>query len=1121
MLASQWGQRKPSYDFVVVGSGYGGAITAGRIAAANLHPKPSLCILERGREWPIGSFPDSVPKVLAAARRDGNPLGLYEFLTYRDISVIKGSGLGGTSLINANVAIVPDAEVFQSGDWPRSLTRESLLPYYQRARQVLGARPHPRAAELAKVQALDRRAREIGARAEGLDIAVNFTVNGLNDQGVPQAPCNDCGDCVTGCNFGAKNTLYMNYLPMARNAGAEIFTQAKVEWIEKRPGGGWRIHGRHWSDDGRDEAFALDAGNVILAAGAINSTEILMRSAARGLSVSPALGTCFSGNGDFFGLAYNGDFATGVLGYGQGRPGSGDAAPPGPTIVGVVRYNGNAPAANRIAVEDLSFPSAYVLAAKAVFAAVRGEDTWAGNEEAERRRVLQDLNVLRPHDPDGALNHTMLYLVMGFDDARGTMVFETPWYEPDGRMRIEWEGVGRQVAFTRINEELRRHARALRADFISNPLWNVFEARHLITAHPLGGVPVGEDYLQGAADPFGRVFSGDGAVHAGLLVADGALVRSALGVNPFLTISALAEHVAERKIRELGGEAYPAPPRAVALSAAADPLEAPEWREDQLERVFRRSETLPISAIVNKGGAPQVDLAAGEIRNDTAWKGFFPKRHILNGLSSALFTGFKKRFFLENGRYVGVTSDTDGRIRARNSLEEIKLDKAQGSLEPGRYILLRYLDFPWQGFYDIFKIITPDLLIGRVYLGEFPNGTRMFTFPMTRRYSIARMSVEDHRTLFEQAAVPAKEDLAGAWRMDVVSNANQAGGAAYLSFEVKPDGRLESRYQLMGLIEGLVMPSFARDHFRLNDFTPFHDEIRRVSGDLMVGKWITDLPPGAPALLGSSSLGIFHGEAGGRFGFYYLLSRTGAQTAPAPTLLRPFLEARLPDGLGMTFDEEMVGCYAEGASEPPSAVDQPGAVPCSFRARMTIRDVNEFIDGFEHEAGMEGSIAFGKLLGEGPARFPIDPRNSSFRYLRVNPATGEAEMNYRIAFRSPDGREFLLEGNKYMQKSGGAGARAVRDLLGDYTTLYCRLLEVSHGDRKGIGTAYLRFRTFEDLAATANLAGFLRSFQVTGTSDPLLRLQAQMRFLAFTGQFVQREYDPLAPEIRAATGGGV
>jgi cholesterol oxidase len=129
-----------------------------------------------------------------------NPLGLYELLTYSDIGVIKGSGLGGTSLINANVAIVPEESTFRRAGWPASLNLASLRPYYDRARNVLAAGPHPRAAQLAKVQALDRRAREFGGRAEPLDIAVNFTISGTNPYGVHQETCIDCGDCVTGCN---------------------------------------------------------------------------------------------------------------------------------------------------------------------------------------------------------------------------------------------------------------------------------------------------------------------------------------------------------------------------------------------------------------------------------------------------------------------------------------------------------------------------------------------------------------------------------------------------------------------------------------------------------------------------------------------------------------------------------------------------------------------------------------------------------------------------------------------------------------------------------------------------------------------------------------------------------
>ena len=143
MFTSLWEQRKTSYDFVVIGSGYGGAITAARLASAKLSPKPSVCILERGKErWPGNlRFPDTLDGVMDEFRSEANPLGLYELLNYADITVVKGCGLGGTSLINANVAATPDAEVFEQADWPQALRWENLRPFYDRARQTLGPGP--------------------------------------------------------------------------------------------------------------------------------------------------------------------------------------------------------------------------------------------------------------------------------------------------------------------------------------------------------------------------------------------------------------------------------------------------------------------------------------------------------------------------------------------------------------------------------------------------------------------------------------------------------------------------------------------------------------------------------------------------------------------------------------------------------------------------------------------------------------------------------------------------------------------------------------------------------------------------------------------------------------------
>ncbi len=545
MLTTNWEQHKTEYDVVVVGSGYGGSITAARLAAAtHAGRKLSVCILERGRErWPGNrSFPDTPDEVASEFRSDLNPDGMYELLMYPGISVLKGCGLGGTSLINANVAAVPDAEVFEQPEWPKALTLDHLRPYYDRARTIIGARPDPRAWKYPKVHALDKRARELGMRAVPLDLAINFTGTGINEFGMPQAPCRGCGDCDTGCNKLAKRALYMNYLPMARNNGAQIFTQSNVDWVARLPGGGWRVYGRNREESAMGERFTLDARSVILAAGSIHSTELLLRSQAHGLSVSPAVGTRFSGNGDFFGIAYNGDSRTLISGIGNNFNDETAKNLPGPAIVSGIHYNGVRAVADRFQVEDLTIPSAFVEACRRVFPTLPRQSA-NGDSPEQRTRIQRDQNLATKDDLDGAFNHSMMYMVMSADDASGRMVLDSA-----DRVRVEWADAGRQRVFAQLDEELRRHAQALGASHIANPMWSMLNLGQLTTSHPLGGCPVGEDYEQGAVDEFGRVFRGDGGVHDGLFVADGAIVPRPLGVNPFLTISALAERIAERMV---------------------------------------------------------------------------------------------------------------------------------------------------------------------------------------------------------------------------------------------------------------------------------------------------------------------------------------------------------------------------------------------------------------------------------------------------------------------------------------------------------------------------------------------------------------------------------------------
>jgi cholesterol oxidase len=569
-LANHWEERLPDgYDVVIIGSGYGGAITAARLAAAQWpDAKPSICVLERGREWLPSEFPDNLQAGAGALRNPVNPLGLYDFRIGPDIGAWMASGLGGTSLINANVAIVPDHEVFDNPQWPQAIrdARDSgaLDTLFTRVRATLHAGRHPQGQSLSKVQALQLGAQgKPGADFDLCDIAVNFEFEGENSAGVQQRKCINCGDCITGCNVGAKNTLDTNYLALAKAAGVHIFTQVEVDHVAAPAQGGYSVFYKHRTTAGTEEGSITARRALVVSAGAMGSSAILLRSAANGLQLPATLGTRFSGNGDFIAFAYNSDHRTNALGWGAHpesdrarriQPAPPPAPPlfPGPSIVSRVKYNTDRPLAERTTFEDLSLPLIYIDAARATFATFIGKDTDPTNffdnvREFERR--ARDFGALDPRLEGGALNYTLMYLIMGQDNSGGKVELDAT-----GEPTITWPGVGSQNVFKNELALALEHATKLGATFIENPIWAFSPFHTLLTPHPLGGCPMGETAATGLVNHLGQVFSQDGGTFDGLYVTDGSIVPTTIGVNPFLTISALTERIAEGIIADLGGQ---------------------------------------------------------------------------------------------------------------------------------------------------------------------------------------------------------------------------------------------------------------------------------------------------------------------------------------------------------------------------------------------------------------------------------------------------------------------------------------------------------------------------------------------------------------------------------------
>ena len=543
---------KPEYDVLVIGSGYGGAIAASRMARAG----KKVCVLERGREIVPGEYPDTPLEAageMQARVKGGKQIGsrtaMFDFRYNKDINVLLGCGLGGTSLINANVSIPPDPRVFADANWPQGIKNDVdtlLKAGYERAQAMLQPLPFPTNFPTPdKLQVMEKAAHSLGKEVTRLPINVAFheMPGNINHVGIEQAPCNYCGDCVSGCNVGAKSTTLMNYLPDARNHGAELFECAEVQSLEKKDDH-WIVHFK-FLESGQDvfdaPAFVVKADIVILGAGTLGSTEILLRSKKSGLRLSDKLGQRFTGNGDVLGFGYNADTSINGIGYGAKEPGG--RKPVGPCITSMIDFRDTDNYEDGMVIEEGSLPGAIADVLPSTFAAaakVFGRDTDTGVADfiQESRREMESL-VAGPYT--GAVNNTQTYLVMSHDDSEGKMSLE------NDALALDWPDVGEQPVFQRVNDKLTAVTKGIGGTYLPNPIWNDLTDHQLVTVHPLGGCIMAEDASRGVVNHKGQVFCDNEGedVYKNLYVCDGAVIPRSLGVNPLLTICAIAERSCE------------------------------------------------------------------------------------------------------------------------------------------------------------------------------------------------------------------------------------------------------------------------------------------------------------------------------------------------------------------------------------------------------------------------------------------------------------------------------------------------------------------------------------------------------------------------------------------------
>ncbi|CAM1504954.1 Fc.00g025450.m01.CDS01 [Cosmosporella sp. VM-42] len=564
---------RDSYDVVVIGTGYGGGVAASRMARG----KQTVCVLERGKErWP-GEFPETLPdaakelhvsgEFAPGDRRSipgtlvegGNPTGLYHFVVGEGQNVYMANGLGGTSLVNANVFLEPTPAVLEMDFWPEELRgRKAWNKYYERAKQVLEPAEYPDTSpDLLKAKLLQKQAELMGYEANfrRTPQTTRFQ-DGPNSTGVYMRASTLTGMDATGINDGSKSTTLVNYLSDAWNWGSEIFCECEVRYVTNAPDREGYIIWFAWHSSKRgrfrtlyDDLMWVHAKKLVFfGAGSLGTTEILLRSKQLGLSMSNELGTEMSGNGDMLGFGYNTDFVANCMAH----PDPPQDRPVGPCITSVLDMRDKKNPLEGFVVEDCAIPLALgpFMLPMLTWLPDQVRPKYDAIRRATKAAAWAGSRYFGPYFPDGSVARTPAYLIMSHDSSQGSLTLKKD------KPVLVYSGVGRSASVSRIHEFLEKMTDVVGGNFIANPAWTLLGAQE-ITVHPIGGARVSSDGTgnKGVVNSTGEIFRGGGSeTHQGLIVCDGSAVPAAVGVNPFATITALAERFVDLVAQKYGIE---------------------------------------------------------------------------------------------------------------------------------------------------------------------------------------------------------------------------------------------------------------------------------------------------------------------------------------------------------------------------------------------------------------------------------------------------------------------------------------------------------------------------------------------------------------------------------------
>jgi cholesterol oxidase len=513
-------KKSREFDVVVIGSGFGGSVAALRLAEKGYR----VAVIEAGRRFEDKDFPKTswrLSKFLYAPRLGLR--GIQRIHVLPDVLILAGAGVGGGSLVYANTLYMPPDSYFQDKQWADITDWKSeLSPWYDQASRVLGVAENP------YLSPSDEAMRDV---AEQMGVGKSFKMAPLgvhfgSGAGVLEADpyfggvgpdrhgCQQCGGCMTGCRFNAKNTLPKNYLGLAEKAGVEVFPELTVERFEELSGGMWKISARKSSAwFGSKEVFF--AKELVLAAGTYNTQKLLHRMRDNGLlpKISQSLGKLSRTNSE----ALTGAIMprNSEIDFSKGAAITSSFFPDANTHVEPVRYG-----------KGSNFMGLLQTLMTDGSGAKERRNLWI------RSAIKNPALLLKIFDVRRWSQRTVIALVMQNVDSsikvsskKGIFGWRLTSKNDSDKPNATYIPAANEVA-RRIADKYGGIAGGHVGDLISAPF----------TAHFVGGCVIGKNDSEGVIDPYHRVWN-----YPSLHIVDGSALTANLGVNPSLTITAQAE----------------------------------------------------------------------------------------------------------------------------------------------------------------------------------------------------------------------------------------------------------------------------------------------------------------------------------------------------------------------------------------------------------------------------------------------------------------------------------------------------------------------------------------------------------------------------------------------------